>query len=91
MKGSVQWSAVQSKAKLSEFCFQWDSNLAPHDPKSEALTTRPPIHCQVFQGWKIPLTSASKILRQGEWDFQNFLHSFFNFGIKMKHLDHKGK
>ena len=39
MKGSVQWSAIQSWA---EFRLPWDSNPGPLDPKLEALITQSP-------------------------------------------------
>ena len=41
MKGSVQWSDMQSWA---EFCFQWDSNPETHNLRLWVLTTRPPGH-----------------------------------------------
>ena len=47
MKGSGQWSTVQSRV---EFCLKWDLNLRPLDPKLRALTTGPP-GC-FFSFWK---------------------------------------
>ena len=45
MKVILQWSAIQSWV---EFCFQWDSDTEPCDPKSGVLTTRPPRHFRKF-------------------------------------------
>ena len=38
-----------------------------------------------------PAQICKLILRQGQWDFQNFIHFFFIFSIQMKSLEHKDK
>ena len=62
IKGSVQWSAVQSRV---EFHLQWDSNQGPHDPRSEMLTTLSPRHFSLYgKRLKISKTLLYTILAQ---------------------------
>ena len=51
MKGSVQWSPVQSWA---EFCLQPDANPGPSDPKSGVLTTwaSEHFHAIIYKQWR---------------------------------------